>query len=150
MHDWKRIVRERIGGLGLDGARESEIADELAQHLEDRYEALRSAGAAENDAYHQALAELKDSSRLAEELRKLPKRTPIEPLGAPARQGFLSGFTGDVKLALRNIRTKPAFSAMVIGMLALGIAGNAAIQHFQRHVSASASLPRRRAPDRPG
>ena len=32
-----------------------------------------------------------------------------------------------MKLALRNIRTKPAFSLMVIGMLALGVAGNTAI-----------------------
>src|SRR5215831_16782508 len=33
----------------------------------------------------------------------------------------------DLKIAFRNIRTKPAFSLMVIGMLALGVAGNAAI-----------------------
>ena len=31
------------------------------------------------------------------------------------------------KIAARMIKTKPAFSLMVIGMLALGIAGNAAI-----------------------
>src|SRR5215471_1667947 len=37
------------------------------------------------------------------------------------------GFALDLKLALRNIRTKPLFSSLVIGMLALGIAGNAAI-----------------------
>jgi predicted permease len=33
----------------------------------------------------------------------------------------------DLKIAFRNIRTKPSFSLMVIGMLTLGIAGNAAI-----------------------
>ena len=33
----------------------------------------------------------------------------------------------DLRIACRTIRTKPAFSLMVIGMLALGIAGNAAI-----------------------
>jgi len=33
----------------------------------------------------------------------------------------------DLKIACRTIRSKPAFSLMVIGMLALGIAGNAAI-----------------------
>src|SRR5215471_17405415 len=37
------------------------------------------------------------------------------------------GFALDLKLALRNIRTKPLFSLMVTGMLTLGIAGNAAI-----------------------
>ena len=33
----------------------------------------------------------------------------------------------DLRVALRMIRLKPAFSAAVIGMLALGVAGNAAI-----------------------
>src|SRR5437762_14248069 len=34
---------------------------------------------------------------------------------------------GDLKAAWRNLRTRPLFSLMVIGMLALGIGGNAAI-----------------------
>ncbi len=33
----------------------------------------------------------------------------------------------DLKLAFRMTATKPAFSLMVVGMLALGVAGNAAI-----------------------
>ena len=39
----------------------------------------------------------------------------------------MSGFATDLKIALRNMRTKLAFSLMVVGMLALGVAGNAAI-----------------------
>jgi putative ABC transport system permease protein len=50
MPEWKQIIRERLQGSKLDGAREAEIVDELAQHLEDRYDALRSAGASEWDA----------------------------------------------------------------------------------------------------
>ena len=33
MPDWKKIVRDRLCGLKIDGASESEIFDELAQHL---------------------------------------------------------------------------------------------------------------------
>ena len=44
MPEWKQLVRERLQGLKLDGAREVEIVDELSQHLEDRYDALRSTG----------------------------------------------------------------------------------------------------------
>ena len=33
----------------------------------------------------------------------------------------------ELKIAFRNLRTRPWFSLTVIGMLALGIAGNAAI-----------------------
>jgi putative ABC transport system permease protein len=71
MPDWKQVIRERILGVKLDGARESEIVDELAQHLEDRYDALRSAGAPETEARRQALEELNGGEMLAEELRKL-------------------------------------------------------------------------------
>ena len=39
----------------------------------------------------------------------------------------MSSYISDLKIALRNMRTKPAFSLMVVGMLALGVAGNAAI-----------------------
>jgi predicted permease len=39
----------------------------------------------------------------------------------------MHGLRHDLKIAFRNIRTKPTFSLMVIGMLALGVAGNAAI-----------------------
>jgi len=37
MPDWKEAVRERLRGLNLEGAREDEIVEELAQHLGDRY-----------------------------------------------------------------------------------------------------------------
>src|SRR5579871_1261058 len=127
MHDWKRVIRERLTGANLAGARESEIVDELSQHLEDRYEALRSAGASESDARRQALEELNESQVLTEELRKLQRPISPDPIGVPAKGAFLSGFAGDVKLALRTMANKPAFSLMVIGMLALGVAGNSAI-----------------------
>lgn len=39
----------------------------------------------------------------------------------------MHGLTHDLRIALRNIRTRPSFSLMVIGMLALGVAGNAVI-----------------------
>ena len=126
MPEWKEVVRSRLAGLKLEGARESEIVDELAQHLEDRYDALRSVGASDDAARRQVLEDLKDE-RLAEELRKLPRPVLREPIGVPAKGALLAGILGDLKIALRNMRTKPAFSAMVVGMLALGVAGNAAI-----------------------
>ena len=39
----------------------------------------------------------------------------------------MSSYVTDLRLSLRNMRTKPAFSLMIVGMLALGVAGNAAI-----------------------
>ncbi len=128
MPEWKRLVRDRLQGLTLDGAREGEIVDELSQHLEDRYDALRSTGLPEAEAQRQALDELKDSRLLTEELGKIRRPPPIEPLGLPNHKGAdVSSYVSDLRLAFRNMRTKPAFSLMVVGMLALGVAGNAAI-----------------------
>jgi hypothetical protein len=95
---------------------------------EDRYDELRAAGTPEGDAHRLVLEELK-SERLVEDLRKARAAIRQPPaLGAPPpRRGFLSGFRHDLKTALRAIRLNPAVSLMIIGMLALGIAGNAAI-----------------------
>jgi len=45
MPDWNEAIRERLRGLNLDGAREAEIVEELAQHLGDRYAELIGGGA---------------------------------------------------------------------------------------------------------
>jgi predicted permease len=128
MPEWKQIIRERLAGLKLEGAREVEIVDELAQHLEDRYEALRASGAPEAQAQQRALEELRDSQKLTEELLKIRQRPATEPMGVPKHHGgYMSGFVSDLKVAFRNMRTKLAFSLMVVGMLALGVAGNASI-----------------------
>src|SRR5258708_28613175 len=128
MPEWKQLVRERLQGLKLDGAREAEIVDELSQHLEDRYDALRSTGLPDAEAHRQALDELKDSRLLTEELSKIRRPPPVEPMGLPSRKGgYVSSFTSDLRVAFRNMRTKQACSLMVVGMLALGVAGNAAI-----------------------
>jgi len=128
MPEWKQPVRERLQGLKLDGAREGEIVDELSQHLEDRYDALRSSGLPEAEAYRQALDELKDSRLLTEELSKIRRPPAVQPMGVPKHKGIqMSSYVSDLRVAFRNMRTKPAFSLMVVGMLALGVAGNAAI-----------------------
>jgi hypothetical protein len=37
-HDWNNEIRRRLAGLHLAPAREAEIVDEWAQHLEESYE----------------------------------------------------------------------------------------------------------------
>jgi predicted permease len=127
MPDWKELVRRRLAGAKLDGIREAEVVDELAQHLEDRYQAMRLSGVADAEAQQQSLEELNGNESLADELRKAARPLSNAPIGSSNGSGFLTGLLYDLKIAIRNVRTKPAFSLMVIGMLALGIAGNAAI-----------------------
>jgi len=125
MPDWNRIVRERLAGLKLEGASEAEIIDELAQHVEDRYRELLDTGVSDDEAQRVALEPLTDSPSLVDTLRRARSRTaPERPARPVSHLGIL---LYDLRIALRGIRQKPGFSLLVIGMLALGIAGNAAI-----------------------
>src|SRR5882672_6421353 len=60
MPDWKNLVRERIASLRLNAAAESDLAEEIAQHLEDDYREFRSGGASEEEAYRRVISELDD------------------------------------------------------------------------------------------
>jgi hypothetical protein len=42
---WKEEIRQRLASLNLAPTREAEIVEELAQHIEDRYEELWTYGA---------------------------------------------------------------------------------------------------------
>ncbi|MGE5326056.1 MAG: ABC transporter permease, partial [Deltaproteobacteria bacterium] len=64
MPDWKQEILKRLAGLKLAPAREAEIAEELSQHLEDRFRELVSRGAAEDEAQRLALEELDCSGEL--------------------------------------------------------------------------------------
>jgi predicted permease len=125
MHDWKQIVRERLSGLRLEGSREAEIVDEIAQHLDDRYQELLASGIPETEARCNALESLNASPSLVDALRQARIRTAPEPPSDDA--GYVAVLSYDLRMALRGMRLQPGFCLMVIGMLALGIAGNAAI-----------------------
>jgi len=128
MPDWNQAIRERLRGLQLEGCREAEIVEELSQHLEDRYAEMVAGGAAEDRAFRSVMEELQDSE-LLEGLRSARQPVAGEPagLGASGGAGPLGGLWHDLKVAFRVIRVNPAFSLMVVLLLALGVAGATAI-----------------------
>ena len=129
MPDWKEAVRERLRGLNLEGAREDEIVEELAQHLGDRYAELVAGGAAEDQALRSVTDELAGGDLLAQGLRNARQPLEVERLavGASGGAGMLGGIWHDLRVACRILRVNPAFSLTVILLLALGVAGNTAI-----------------------
>jgi len=128
MPDWAQAVRDRLAGLNLNGAREAEIVEELARHLDDRYRELLAAGLPEEQAHSLAVEELETRDMLAAQLRKTRLPAAREPMGFGSGGGnIMESIRHDLKVALRIIRAKPGFSLAVVFMLALGIAGNAAI-----------------------
>jgi len=129
MPEWRREVQSRLAGLPLDPARADEIAEELAQHLEQRYEELLGRGIPAAEAEGLLREELAAGNVLENELRRLerPAEPPPPVLGAPAEARWLRGLAGDVRYGLRAMRKHAGLTAAALTTLGLAIGANAAL-----------------------
>ena len=69
MPDWQKIVLRELAGLRLDDGDKQEVIEELADHLEDAYEALRRQGLPEDDAVRRALSQVQNWNDLQRKIR---------------------------------------------------------------------------------
>jgi putative ABC transport system permease protein len=130
MPDWRHAIARRLEGLRLRPTREAEVIEELAQHLEDRYREDLSAGASEERARRDALAEL-DEANLVRELTGID-RTQSEPLalGGGSRDRLAAGLWQDVRYGARLLGKEPGAALVIVVTLALAIASNAIVFGF--------------------
>ncbi len=126
MPDWPAAIRERLAALRLDPARETSLVEELAQHANDRYEELLARGADPREAERSVLAELEPST-LVSKLGPVLPRPPLRQGPEPGDSGGLAGIWLDLRHGVRRVRLEPAFTAVAVLSLALGIGANTAI-----------------------
>jgi predicted permease len=126
--NWHAEIRARLEPLRLPPAREAEIVDEVAQHLEDRFRELLLMGRSEAEAAAEAWRELEAADVLGREVARVERPQPLE-LPAPGASSSrpLTSLFADIRFAFRTLRKNPAYSIPVLLAMALSIGPTTAI-----------------------
>ena len=129
MPDWKREIERRLARGRIDPAAEYDLSEELAQHLEDRYQDLLSRGTNEGTARSAVLAELErmeDLPRSLSGLRREPRHEAV-PAGSTTSGGFLLDLARDLRYGWRVMRKTPVLTFFAVLSLGIGIGANTTV-----------------------
>ena len=129
MADWRAIVRARLTDLRLTASAESELTEELAQHLDDLHRDFQSGGASDEAAYRETISELDDIAALRAGIdrNQLMAKHEVVPVGDATSRTNLDDLRRDLRYAARTWRSNPLFVFVVIVTLGLGIGANTTV-----------------------
>jgi putative ABC transport system permease protein len=111
---------ERIRSAFAGSLVDQDILEELAQHAEATYDALRADGASEADAIRKIDALIEGWRSDPAALQRVVRRAVVVPPPAES-SSFFSGGWSDVVFGLRLLRAKPGYAAITILTIALGV-----------------------------
>ena len=135
--DFRPCVRKHLSTLRLD--HQTEIVEELAQHLEDVYQEATDTGLDHSAALARAVDALPaaagELARAVVEARDAPPARIVgrirdaldDPGPASTRMSILSDLRRDVRYGVRTLAREPGLTAAVAVTLALGIGGASAV-----------------------
>jgi putative ABC transport system permease protein len=122
MPDWRAEVRSRLAALALSPSRIDAIADEVAEHLEDRYHEQVAAGRSPADAEAAAWREFETPHALAREVART-EHPGLSDLAVNVTRGHrvMDKLGSDLRSSLRTLRGIRGASALAVLAFALGI-----------------------------
>src|SRR3989440_5379836 len=124
MPDWREIVSKGLSGLKLGAGEKEEVHAELAAHLEESYESLRTKGLPEQAAVQQTLAQVTDWQDLRRKIQ-IARTVKENLMNDRARQlwlpGILTFMLSTGTLALLQIFGPKPWVVALRGVLPVGL-----------------------------